>query len=313
MNGTTEAALNDLALLKPRQSLQNMGQKQDDDDKDGQGFQAFGPDGFTFLDFLDIVNPLQHIPVVSALYREATGDTIDPGSRIAGGTLFGGPIGAVLATADVALTAASGRDLGSHVLAFLSGGDAPAPDDVVLAEATTAGTGPSGATSLASPIPENLEVLEWAQQETALFSGMVTPPPPQVEAARAQIDDRKRTGEMISRNQHNSFTTGIAANSEVLDWARAEARQPRTEQQAQKQARTREHEVAIDTVEEKKLASGMTHAQLSGAMAPAGGWFSETMLLALSSYQESAGLGKGAGGPAPAARGIAEADFRPGD
>ena len=40
-------------------------------------FTLFGEDGFTFADFLDIINPLQHIPVLSTLYRHLTGDTID--------------------------------------------------------------------------------------------------------------------------------------------------------------------------------------------------------------------------------------------
>ncbi len=34
----------------------------------------WGKDGFTFADVLDVVNPLQHLPVVSKYYREQTGD-----------------------------------------------------------------------------------------------------------------------------------------------------------------------------------------------------------------------------------------------
>ena len=56
----------------------------------------FGKDGFTFGDILDIVNPLQHIPIVGSIYRNITGDTIAPAMQIAGGALFGGPIGAVV-------------------------------------------------------------------------------------------------------------------------------------------------------------------------------------------------------------------------
>ncbi|MBL1141549.1 MAG: hypothetical protein HND53_05890 [Proteobacteria bacterium] len=55
----------------------------------------FGEDGFTFGDIIDIVNPLQHIPIVSHIYRKITGDTIAPAMEIAGGALFGGPIGAI--------------------------------------------------------------------------------------------------------------------------------------------------------------------------------------------------------------------------
>ncbi len=53
----------------------------------------FGADGFDFGDLLDIINPLQHLPVISSIYRTLTGDEISPASRLAGGALFGGPIG----------------------------------------------------------------------------------------------------------------------------------------------------------------------------------------------------------------------------
>lgn len=62
----------------------------------------FGEDGFTFGDIIDIINPLQHIPIVSSLYRDITGDTIAPAMKIAGGALFGGPIGAVTSMITVA-------------------------------------------------------------------------------------------------------------------------------------------------------------------------------------------------------------------
>ncbi|MGB6086494.1 MAG: hypothetical protein WBF74_07845, partial [Parvibaculum sp.] len=31
---------------------------------------------FGFSDFLDVINPLQHIPIVSSIYRELTGDEL---------------------------------------------------------------------------------------------------------------------------------------------------------------------------------------------------------------------------------------------
>jgi len=52
-----------------------------------------GDDGFDFFDFLDVINPLQHIPVVSNVYRAITGDEISHGARMAGGAVFGGPLG----------------------------------------------------------------------------------------------------------------------------------------------------------------------------------------------------------------------------
>ena len=65
------------------------------------GFNAFGDDGLTFGDLIDIVNPLHHFPVVGNIYRKITGDVIAPAFRIAGGALFGGPLGAAFAAASV--------------------------------------------------------------------------------------------------------------------------------------------------------------------------------------------------------------------
>ena len=50
-------------------------------------------DSFSFKDVLDTLNPLQHIPVVSAVYRELTDDRPGAVARLAGGALYGGPIG----------------------------------------------------------------------------------------------------------------------------------------------------------------------------------------------------------------------------
>lgn len=88
-------------------------------------FALFGEDGFTFADLLDIVNPLQHIPVIGTIYRRISGDTLDPGARLAGGALFGGPIGVAVAGLNAALEDASGRDIGEHVMALFESGDAP--------------------------------------------------------------------------------------------------------------------------------------------------------------------------------------------
>jgi hypothetical protein len=63
----------------------------------------FGEDGFTFGDIIDIINPLQHIPIVNSIYRKITGDTIAPAMEIAGAALFGGPLGAAISTVTTAI------------------------------------------------------------------------------------------------------------------------------------------------------------------------------------------------------------------
>ena len=82
-----------------------------------------------------MVNPLHHIPIVSTLYQSITGDTIDPGAKIVGGTLFGGPLGAAFSSLDVALEHSTGRDIADHSIAFFIGmtedQNKPAPAGVV--------------------------------------------------------------------------------------------------------------------------------------------------------------------------------------
>ena len=74
----------------------------------------------TFWDFLDIINPLQHIPGISSLYRAVTGDEIGSVAKIAGGTLFGGPLGAASSLIDVAVNVSTGKDIGEHALNVLN-------------------------------------------------------------------------------------------------------------------------------------------------------------------------------------------------
>ncbi len=85
--------------------------------------QKSGSSGFSFGDLLDIVNPLQHIPVVSTIYRAITGDKIGAPEQIAGDTLYGGMIGFLASVADTAFQAVTGKNVGDTVLAFLTGSD----------------------------------------------------------------------------------------------------------------------------------------------------------------------------------------------
>src|SRR5690606_9541890 len=76
---------------------------------------------FGFADLLDMVNPLQHIPVVGTIYREVTRDTIRPSGKIIGGAVFGGPIGAASSLVNVIIEAETGRDIAGNALALVSG------------------------------------------------------------------------------------------------------------------------------------------------------------------------------------------------
>jgi hypothetical protein len=108
-----------------------------------------GGKGF-FHDLLDVINPLQHLPVISTVYRAITGEHIGTLEKIAGDTLYGGMWGAISSVADSMFEAATGKDFGSTVLALFSGpqdqnkqvaANVPAPKSVIPAgDAMTQGT-----------------------------------------------------------------------------------------------------------------------------------------------------------------------------
>lgn len=76
-------------------------------------------DDFHFTDIIDMVNPLQHIPLVNTAYREFTGDDIRPVSRLIGGAVFGGPLGAAASMVNIAVENETGRDVTQNALFML--------------------------------------------------------------------------------------------------------------------------------------------------------------------------------------------------
>lgn len=107
---------------------------------------------FSFKDLLDIVNPLQHLPVVGSIYRYLTGDEPSVGTRIIGDGLYGGPIGfGVSVASNALLTSADGKDLGERVLADVFGSH-DHDSDTTLGKPQVAGANSQPATP--APMPE---------------------------------------------------------------------------------------------------------------------------------------------------------------
>jgi hypothetical protein len=106
-------------------------------------------DDFTFDDLVSIVNPLQHIPVVSTIYRSLTGETIKPLERILGDTLYGGMWGFASAVANVVYQDATGKDFGQTVLDFVTDNMLGNDNDAQTATANSA-QGSSQAASTAA-------------------------------------------------------------------------------------------------------------------------------------------------------------------
>ncbi len=233
---------------------------------DADEFRLFGEDGFTFLDFLDIINPLQHIPLVSAVYRDQTGDTIDPATRVLGGTLFGGPIGTAVSVANVMVEEASGRDMGGHMMAMFDRGDDGHVPDLIF------GNGPEvvfvpigGDTTDGTDVADYSEVLDWARGEIAVFTPHRSVP----------------MGPPLEETPATAGAVAVAENIEVVRWAQRELAAlhppPAVPQPSPPAAPP-----------SRQLDDGAI--VLAAATAPHGGWFSEVMLAALERYHEAAGL-----------------------
>jgi hypothetical protein len=89
-------------------------------DEKSPGNSGWGDDGFGFKDVLDILNPLQHIPIISSIYRAVTGDEIAAAPRAIGGAIFGGPVGLVAAIGNEIMEAETGRDFGETTIAMFN-------------------------------------------------------------------------------------------------------------------------------------------------------------------------------------------------
>jgi len=78
-----------------------------------------------FHHLLDVVNPLQHLPIIGTIYRAITGEHLDPVEKIAGDTLYGGLWGAVSSIADVAFESITGKSFEDTALALFKGDGSP--------------------------------------------------------------------------------------------------------------------------------------------------------------------------------------------
>ncbi len=75
----------------------------------------------SFGDFIDMINPLQHIPLVNLAYRALTGDQIGGAAQVVGGALFGGPIGAIAGTASAIIEHQTGHSTTDVAISAFSG------------------------------------------------------------------------------------------------------------------------------------------------------------------------------------------------
>ncbi len=83
-----------------------------------------GTQDFSLSDVIDIINPLQHIPVLGSIYRAVTGDELSGAARVIGGIAFGGPMGALIATSNAIYAQEhGGKDFGENMIAQIGDDD----------------------------------------------------------------------------------------------------------------------------------------------------------------------------------------------
>ena len=113
-------------------------------------------DDFNFDALIDTINPLQHIPVVSTLYRKITGDEMGAPASIAGGALYGGVFGFFSALGNEFLKAVTGEDIGDTIMSFLDGGkDEAGPTTVATSDPYRASRAYQSAQALAPQAAAN--------------------------------------------------------------------------------------------------------------------------------------------------------------
>lgn len=114
-----------------------------------------GDDSPSFKDILDTINPLQHLPIISTVYRELTGDQPGSVARVVGGALYGGPIGLAYEMVNSAIDNQTGKDVGGHTWAMLM--DDTTDQSVQMASADVpkqdaVGTAAAAVSSAAAPV-----------------------------------------------------------------------------------------------------------------------------------------------------------------
>jgi len=110
---------------------------------------------------MDTVNPLQHIPGVSQAYQAVTGDESSALANMAGGFLFGGPVGLAAGAASSFFEMLTGKDLMGHAAAFFQD-DEPAGGIEHIETAAAAKTEP-----LMKPYGTSLSVENYHQLAAA--------------------------------------------------------------------------------------------------------------------------------------------------
>lgn len=178
-----------------------------------------GKDGITSNDFVDMINPLQHIPIVSNIYRAVSGDEISAAPRLIGGALLGGVVGLVASAATLLFEQASGEPIEQTVANLFTDEDVSAlpPEKKVaaLAAPVSAVKELKSATQTIASLP----ALDFADAPLALPEANETTSAKKTTALKQNPDEAVKSFESHLAAPH----TAPVAESKPIPIDRAEA------------------------------------------------------------------------------------------
>jgi hypothetical protein len=183
----------------------------------GAGLSLWSKGGFSFKDLLDIINPLQHLPVVGSIYRYLTGDEPSGGARIVGDALYGGPIGFGVGVVSTLLTDPQGHDLGERVLAATFG---PSSAEITAVAKTDSSSPPATASSVPAAAPAgpaatpSVTSSEATEPDTTHFAAKLYRSPP-----AASVPATSPEQNFLAQNSRfqRQLTTTRATNGQTLN------------------------------------------------------------------------------------------------
>ncbi len=197
-----------------------------------------GPDvmeaKLSFDDLVDIINPLQHIPVLNLAYRAITGDKISGFAKIAGGALYGGGLGLVGGAIDAIVEQETGKDTGEIMVAALTGESLRKDRDAIPAHAPAESIGDSHgevmvAQNNTEEAPDDVAVADASDEtatETQVASAMPAPAlPVSSQPLQAAAPARQPFGGILDTqiaaaakasapNVHTAAPAQVAANDD---------------------------------------------------------------------------------------------------
>lgn len=177
------------------------------------GASIWSHGGFGFKDLLDIVNPLQHLPIIGSIYRYLTGDEPSGGARLVGDTIYGGPIGFGVSVVTSIISDGDGKDPGERVLAAVFGPRGGSSDTAIAAQ-TLPSSQPMPAQSVQSaPIPGQAAQIQ-ATPATQLAATLYRSPPASVATAPPSPE---RNFQALNSQYQRQLTSTQTASGQVLN------------------------------------------------------------------------------------------------